>query len=393
MKKFGIFLLSVSLTAAISAQDKNMLNHMDVGVNVGTLGVGIDVAVPVGDYVRIRAGYNYMPRITFHSDFPIETSKGGFGQTALKYFNKNKDKVADILSKPPFDQPKYQRYTELFGKLSDVELRDYVTMSLKPTFHQFKFLVDVMPFKNNKHWSFTTGFFVGPSDIGSACNLDKETSILEGVLAYNEMYLEVCSERFPAAQLKVDGVDILQKMKEAGVAGFPLGYFDEENRYKAMMVPGEDATVHAEMEVSKIRPYVGLGYNTHLSRNKKWNLNVDAGVLFLCGTPSVYVDNVYCIDVKRETVLKDSYDSEWNNYDVVHPNMSYINYINDGNEPDPNQTFWLYDKDDPSKFRQHVDLVHDLYNMPNGKVRDMVNTISKFKVYPNVSVTFSYRLF
>ena len=177
------------------------------------------------------------------------------------------------------------------------------------------------------------------------------------------------------------------------MAGFPLGYFDEENRYKAMMVPGEDATVHAEMEVSKIRPYVGLGYNTHLSRNKKWNLNVDAGVLFLCGTPSVYVDNVYCIDVKRETVLKDSYDSEWNNYDVVHPNMSYINYINDGNEPDPNQTFWLYDKDDPSKFRQHVDLVHDLYNMPNGKVRDMVNTISKFKVYPNVSVTFSYRLF
>ena len=393
MKKLGIFLLAVSLTAALSAQDKNILNHMDVGVNVGTLGVGIDVAVPVGDYVRIRAGYNYMPRITFHSDFPIETSKGGFGQTALKYFNKNKDKVADILSKPPFDQPKYQRYTELFGKLSDVELRDYVTMSLKPTFHQFKFLVDVMPFKNNKHWSFTTGFFVGPSDIGSACNLDKETSILEGVLAYNEMYLEVCSERFPAAQLKVDGVDILQKMKEAGVAGFPLGYFDEENRYKAMMVPGEDATVHAEMEVSKIRPYVGLGYNTHLSRNKKWNLNVDAGVLFLCGTPSVYVDNVYCIDVKRETVLKDSYDSEWNNYDVVHPNMSYINYINDGNEPDPNQTFWLYDKDDPSKFRQHVDLVHDLYNMPNGKVRDMVNTISKFKVYPNVSVTFSYRLF
>ena len=393
MKKLGIFLLSVSLTAAISAQDKNMLNHMDVGVNVGTLGVGIDVAVPVGDYVRIRAGYNYMPRITFHSDFPIETSKGGFGQTALKYFNKNKDKVADILSKPPFDQPKYQRYTELFGKLSDVELRDYVTMGLKPTFHQFKFLVDVMPFKNNKHWSFTTGFFVGPSDIGSACNLEKETSILEGVLAYNEMYLEVCSERFPAAQLKVDGVDILQKMKEAGVAGFPLGYFDEENRYKAMMVPGEDATVHAEMEVSKIRPYLGVGYNTHLSRNKKWNLNVDAGVLFLCGTPSVYVDNVYCIDVKRETVLKDSYDSEWNNYDVVHPNMSYINYINDGNEPDPNQTFWLYDKDDPSKFRQHVDLVHDLYNMPNGKVRDMVNTISKFKVYPNVSVTFSYRLF
>ena len=383
----------MSLAAAITAQDKNILNHVDVGINVGTVGVGIDVAVPVGDYVRIRAGYNYMPRISFHSDFPIETSKGGFGQTALKYFNDNKDKVADILSKPPFDQPKYQKYTDLFGKLSDMELRDYVTMGLKPTFHQFKFLVDVMPFKNNKHWSFTTGFFVGPSDIGSAYNLDKETTILEGVLAYNEMYLEVCSEQFPVAQLKVGNIDILKQMKDAGVAGFPLGYFDKENRYKAMMVPSDDATVHAEMEICKIRPYLGVGYNTHLSRNKKWKLNVDAGVLFLCGKPSVYVDNVYCIDRKREKIYLDSYDSEWSNYDIVHPNMSYINYINEGNEPDPNQSFWLYDKDDPTKLLQHVDLVHDLYNMPNGKVRDMVNTISKFKVYPNLSVTFSYRLF
>lgn len=393
MKKFGIFILALSLAAAITAQDKNILNHVDVGINVGTVGVGIDVAVPVGDYVRIRAGYNYMPRISFHSDFPIETSKGGFGQTALKYFNENKDKVADILSKPPFDQPKYQKYTDLFGKLSDMELRDYVTMGLKPTFHQFKFLVDVMPFKNNKHWSFTTGFFVGPSDIGSAYNLDKETTILEGVLAYNEMYLEVCSEQFPVAQLKVGNIDILKQMKDAGVAGFPLGYFDKENRYKAMMVPSDDATVHAEMEICKIRPYLGVGYNTHLSRNKKWKLNVDAGVLFLCGKPSVYVDNVYCIDRKREKIYLDSYDSEWSNYDIVHPNMSYINYINEGNEPDPNQSFWLYDKDDPTKLLQHVDLVHDLYNMPNGKVRDMVNTISKFKVYPNLSVTFSYRLF
>ena len=395
MKKLGIFLLAVSLNAAISAQDKNqdknILNHMDVGVNVGTLGVGIDVAVPVGDYVRIRAGYNYMPRITFNSDFPIETSKGGFGQTALQYFNKNKDKVADILNKPPFDQPQYQKYTELFGKLSNMELRDYVTMGLKPTLHQFKFLVDVMPFKNNKHWSFTTGFFVGPSNIGSACNLDKETAVLEGVLAYNEMYIEVCDQTFPAGQLKVDGIDILGKMKEAGVAGFPLGYFDKERRYKAMMVPSEDAIARAELEISKIRPYVGFGYNTHLSRNRKWNLNVDAGVLFLCGKPSVYVDNVYCIDVKAPKSLP--YPDEYGggdepNYDIVHPNMSEEYLRGDEGQPD-----FFYDKDDPSKYRQHVDLVHDLYDMPNGKVRDMVNTISKFKVYPNLSVSVSYRLF
>ncbi len=145
------------------------------------------------------------------------------------------------------------------------------------------------------------------------------------------------------------------------------------------------------MEISKIRPYLGFGYNTHLSRNKKWNLNVDAGVLFLCGKPSVYVDNVYCIDENRPKVLLDSYESEWPNYDIVHPNVDYDYSIPD--DPDNPQPFWFFDKDDPSKYRQQVDLVHDLHDMPNGKVRDMVNTISKFKVYPNLSVTVSYRLF
>ena len=63
MKAFGAFAIALSLSAAMSAQEgsqsftsvlarKNILNHMDVGVNVGTMGVGVDVAVPVGDYVR-----------------------------------------------------------------------------------------------------------------------------------------------------------------------------------------------------------------------------------------------------------------------------------------------------------------------------------------------------
>ena len=49
-------------------EEKNILNHMDVGVNVGTMGLGIDVAMPIGDYVRVRAGYTYMPSFTLHAD-------------------------------------------------------------------------------------------------------------------------------------------------------------------------------------------------------------------------------------------------------------------------------------------------------------------------------------
>ena len=56
MRKLASVLFVLSLSAALSAQEggksftsvlaqKNILNHMDVGVNVGTMGIGVDVAV------------------------------------------------------------------------------------------------------------------------------------------------------------------------------------------------------------------------------------------------------------------------------------------------------------------------------------------------------------
>ena len=372
------------LTAAVQAQestsqkaDKNILNHMDLGVNIGTVGFGVDVAVPIGNYVRVRAGYNYMPRFTLHSDFSIETSKGG----AVKYLEKIKNldiekKAAEI--GVDLSQPEYQQYKEMADKFRNVEAKDQVTMNLKPNMHQFKFLVDVMPFKNNKHWSFTTGFFVGNSNIGEACSQDKETLLLEAVNAYNNLYVSYCQNGIEGAyhqQLN----DIFYKN---GIAGIPLGYFEDGN--KALMVPNEDGTVSAELKITKVRPYIGFGYNTNLSRNKKWKLNVDAGVMFRCGKPHIYVDNVYSIDPNAPAVLYDyafGFPNPHDNYDIVHYNVDFKDGIDDES--------LMYIVDQPL---QRVDLLNDLHDIP-GKVGDMTKTISNLKVYPNVSVTFSYRLF
>ena len=296
MKVLGIFLSALSLSAALLAQEKqsfssllaqkNILNHMDVGINVGTVGVGIDVAVPIGNYVRIRAGYNYMPRFTIKSDFPIETRNGSIEKYIGKINGVDIDKkIAEF--GVDLNEPKFKEWKDMVDQFRDVELRDFVTMGLRPNLHQFKFLVDVLPFKNNKHWSFTTGFFVGPSIVGDACNLEKETMLLQGVSAYNQMYVKYCQEGI--AENYYDKFD--EFFYNNGVAGIPIGSFADGD--KAIMVPAKDGTARAEMEISKIRPYIGLGYNTHLSRNRKWNLNVDAGVLFLCGKPRIYVDNVY----------------------------------------------------------------------------------------------------
>ena len=395
MKKFGIYVLMLLLTTTVLAQDKmslfssmdqkNILNHMDIGVNVGTVGIGIDVAVPVGDYVRIRAGYNYMPRFNLHSNFPIETRSGSISELL------NKVGYIDAAIKSygiDINSEEFKDYKLMLDKFRNVEPKDYVSMGMKPNLHQFKFLVDVMPFKHNKHWSFTAGFFVGPSVVGEACNLEKETLLLEAINAYNSVYAQYPENGLGGhGYLQTDGAKTDPFFKY-GLAGFPLGYFADGE--KAMMVPGADNTVRAEMKVSKFRPYLGFGYNTHLSRNKKWKLNVDAGVLFLCGKPKVYVDNVYKFDASPLVMDEnDTYVSGIGYYDKYSQYEYYGEIVRYTYNPETGEEAYI----DCSNIQNRVDLVHDLHDMPAGKVRDMVNTISKFKVYPNLSVTFSYRLY
>lgn len=414
MKKFGLFLIVLLQSAAMSAQevafspapvaddgvaqakrmgtvdaelmraakqDKNILNHLDVGVNVGTTGIGINVAAPIGDYVRVRLGYDYMPRFQFKSDFTVETTSGNMQKIIDKWNNIDVDKKVQEMREKGYDIDNYPDYKALLEKFRNVKLHDQVTMGIKPNVHQFKFLVDVMPFKRNKHWSITAGIYVGSSKMGDACNLDKEKEILEGVVAYNELYIGFCNGTYTD---EIAGVT--DRLINTGIAGFRIGNFEDGDI--ALMVPGEDATARAEMHVNKVRPYIGLGYNTHLSKNKRWKLSVDAGVLFL-GKPSIYVDNIYKIDKQWGSSYwsdkggKTAYEA-WKseqfdnfNHDVVRWNFAKKGF--DGPE-------------ELGIIHNHVDMVSDLHDI-KGKVGDMVNLLSKFKVYPNASVTFSYRLF
>lgn len=386
-----MFLLAMLFTTAILAQDgvgekqplcsfmneRNILSHMDVGVNVGTTGLGIDVAVPIGNYVRLRAGYNYMPRISLNANFTVETSKGGIGNLIDKI-----DRIEEKFEEYGIDMnsESFAEYKALFDKFSKVERKDYVTMALKPNLHQFKFMVDVLPFRNNKHWSFTAGFFVGPSTVGYAENLEKEALMLEGVNAYNDIYRNYPEYGINGSYLHRVGKENDDPFYKHGLAGFCLGRFADGDM--ALMVPGEDASAKAEMVVNKVRPYVGFGYNTSLSEDKRWRLNVDAGVMFLFGSPSVYVDNVYkfddgdiCFDEDGRYLSGMGFDIDGNYYgEIVRWFEEDLEYKYVGQRLD------------------HVDVVHDLHDTP-GKVGRTINTISKFKVYPNISVGVSYRLF
>lgn len=394
--------MTILLTTGIWAQDKadsksplrsfmsneNIFSHMDVGVNVGTTGLGVDIAVPVGNYVRLRVGYNYMPRISINTDFNIETSNGSIGKLAEKV-GKIDEKLAEFHI--DINHPDFEEYKAMLDKFSKVERKDYVTMALKPNLHQFKFMVDVLPFRNNKHWSFTAGFFVGPSTVGYAESLENEALMLEGINAYNDIYVKYPQHGIHGNYLRENDDATTDLFFKYGMAGFNLGSFADGD--KAIMVPENDNTVRGEMTMSKVRPYLGFGYNTYMSKDKKWKFNFDAGIMFLCGAPRIYVDNVYKIDTREFKVHcdfnKDPDQDVWVWESGIGTDDDG-NYYGDIVRYNPNT--WEYDDMSESLRNNHVDIVHDLHDTP-GKVGRTINTISKFKVYPNISVGISYRLF
>lgn len=341
VRSFLVF-LGLFATLGVSAQD--YFKHMDLGVNVSSTGIGADIAMPVGDYVRLRTGFTYMPKFTINSNFGV---------------NFMGDVSAD----------KLRRMKDMMSYFTGEEIQDNIDMKMKPTWAQFKFLVDIMPFKNNKHWNVTLGFYIGPSTIGEALNAPSGNTTLVGVNMYNSMYIKACKGealfRYEDSHgrehnMSFEGME--DRLLETRMMGAHMGYFPDGS--KAIMVPDKNNQAKAEMTVSKFRPYIGVGYTTALSRDHRFNMAIDAGVMFMGGSPHVYIDNVYRVN-------------NTDDFDMISWDMDRFNETGDG---------WV--EQEP----QRIDLTRDVTDIP-GKVGDMVSTIKKFKCWPVVSITFSHRLF
>lgn len=362
MKKIAVLLSALFLSAYGYAEVKPF-EHLSVGFNAGTTGVGVDVSAPMCDYVRLRTGFTYLPHFKMQSKFGVE-STGAVG--------------ADDFSK----------IQNMMQNFTSAKVDDHVTMNMEPKMNQFKLLVDIMPFKNNKHWNFTVGFYAGKSKIGRAVNVAEAAPTLLGVNIYNQFYTNICLEESFIGGIEIGGNTVEFELpdgaqnafKKRGMLGMPLGTF--KNGDKAVMVPNSSGSVVAEMKVNKFRPYVGVGYTTSLCKDHSWNLTVDAGILIFGRSPRVYVDNVYRIDKDYIAgVSAGSIDPTGETHDIVRPNPSW--------DPESGSFDDYYILDKPLN---HVDMVGDLKDI-KGKVGDFVKTASKFKCYPNVGVTLSYRLF
>lgn len=316
---------------------RNLFNHMDLGLSLSTTGIGADISMPAGDWVRLRAGFTYMPKFTLRSGFQVKFDEATLNDATI------------------------EQMMDMMHSFTGIRVDEYVDMDMQPTFGNFRFMVDVLPFKKNRHWHFTAGFYAGPSRAGIARNAREEGPSLMAVQIYNTLYQKFYrGESFQIGGHDVDvPPEVSDKVVSFGMLGMSLGRFADGDR--AMMVPKPNSCIaDARMDISRFRPYVGVGYSTTLSRNKRVSFTADMGVMTWGGKPHVYVDNVYKVNLSQ------------NGYDMV--------------RWDDETSSWM----DVKPMR--IDLIRDVSGI-DGKVGDMVRVVRHFRCMPIVNLTFSYKLF
>lgn len=272
----------------VELTSSDYFNHLDIAGHVGTTGIGIDLATPVGPYVQLRAGFSFMPRVDVNSNFSVQV-----GDSTERKWDANGNRI----------ETKFDRLSKKLEQYTGYEVKDQVTMVCTPYFYNFKLLADIYPFQDHKEWHVTAGFYVGNATIGKAVNSASDMKTLLAVQFYNKVY-----DKVMAGQTNIFGLmslsptelyDMQDKLEAYGKMCVGVGYYakdfydDQGNLVHAkgdpyLMEPDAEAMVSAKAKANRFKPYLGFGYSCPLSRNGLTQFSVDCGVLFWGGVPDVY---------------------------------------------------------------------------------------------------------
>lgn len=248
---------------------------LNISVETGSTGIGFGAESHLNDMVRVRTGFNWVPRFHLPLHFSIQVGEDG-------------DPGYDAQGNSRFD-----RMSAYLEEMTGFRIDQNVDMIAEPHFHNFKLLVDVFPFGND-HWYLTAGFYAGPSVIGKAYNRTEEMTTLISVGIYNNIYERVYDIEYNN-ESELDGVFmglelppyVNDKILDAGRMGMHVGDYKDGTPY--MMEPDADNMVKARMKVNAFRPYIGAGYEGLLDpRNDRIHFNAYCGMMLWGGSPRVY---------------------------------------------------------------------------------------------------------
>ena len=303
MKKIILLLVVIcsglmSSAQTSESQENGFFKHLDASLTVGSTGLGFDLASPMGEYAQLRAGFSFMPHIHYKMNFEVQ--------------------VGDDASK---SKSKFQTLSGLLKDMTGYQVDNSVDMIGVPTYYNFNLLVDVFPFKNNKHWHFTAGFYWGNSKIGKAYNTTEDMPSLVAVGIYNNMYEKaINNETFVTINYNGNPMAITdnpeyqdylyEKFREYGRMGVWIGnHVSDGSPY--IVEPDENSMVKAEVRVNTFKPYLGFGYGGRLFKgDDRYKISFDCGAMFWGGTPSILTHD-------GTDLAKDVEDVKWKVGDYV----------------------------------------------------------------------------
>lgn len=138
MKKLSFLVAASFLLFAQGANAQgNMFNHLGLGVSAGTDGIGLELSAPCTDYLQIRAGYSFLPKIKVKPTIDFDSSE-------------------DFL----------RRNDGSGGYYDEVKVEGKLNMG------DFKLLLDVYPSKRGS-FHFTAGAYFGKRELLQAQSLSE----------------------------------------------------------------------------------------------------------------------------------------------------------------------------------------------------------------------------
>lgn len=231
MKKTLLCLAAAFMVmASASAQtDRRIFNHMSVGLNVGTTGIGADIAMPATKFLDIEAGFSIMPKITYSTEIHTNLSSYNLDLT-------NNPKILALKEVP------------IQGKLKMVN---------------GKVLINFYPMPS-KTFHITAGAYFGGGDIVEVYN--KEEGQLSVINEANAA-IRVANQTYP--NLNQEEI------------GLKLGDY--------LLTPDASGNAKATLKTKSFRPYVGIGFGRAVP-HKRIGFKFDLGAMFW-GTPNVIDHN------------------------------------------------------------------------------------------------------
>lgn len=255
--------------------DAGVFSRLDLAMNVGTTGIGVELATPLTKWAALRVGFDWMPR--FHSKLHFD--------------------MQNYTEDGQFTESNFENAQAFIKDLTGCEIDEKISMEVMPVNNTFRVLIDVYPFRNNRHWHFTAGFFIGKRQIGYARNTMGEMPSLVSIQMYNRLYEYVMNTDFMETPLPLPGFDniyldpdvadnLKAKLESYGRLGVHMGNFKDGTPYIIEPAEGTDM-LEAKAYANRFRPYLGFGYGGAASKDKRWNVSFDLGMMFWGGSPDI----------------------------------------------------------------------------------------------------------